>query len=118
VVLPTRSRISLTATIGLIDAVSAAGGDPEAVLRAAGVDRSILANLHGFIPCATFAHSLEVAATMTGDECFGLHFGERYPSRVWIDPRASGRSFDTGSSSRCPARRDSTTSTVLPSAST
>jgi AraC-like DNA-binding protein len=78
VVLPTRSRISLTAAIGLIDAIAAAGGDPDAVLRAAGVDRSALANPQGFIPSATFVRVLEAAATMTGDERFGLHFGERY----------------------------------------
>ena len=62
----------------MIDAIGAAGGDPDAVLRAAGIDRSTLANLQGFIPCATFAHVLEAAATTTGDDRFGLHFGELY----------------------------------------
>ena len=48
------------------------------MLRAAGINPSILGRTEGFIPCATFAHVLEVAATMTGDDRFGLHFGERY----------------------------------------
>jgi AraC-like DNA-binding protein len=39
---------------------------------------SLLANRDGFIPCTVFARLLEEAARATGDDCFGLHFGERF----------------------------------------
>jgi AraC-like DNA-binding protein len=42
------------------------------------VEPSVLANAEGFIPCAVFARILEEAARATGDDCFGLHFGERF----------------------------------------
>jgi hypothetical protein len=40
--------------------------------------QSILSDGEGFIPGSVFAHLLEEAAQSTGDDCFGLHFGERY----------------------------------------
>lgn len=70
--------IALSAAAGLGEAIAAAGGDPGQVLRAAGVDPSLLRSLEGSIPCSDFARVLEVAARTIGDDCFGLHFGERY----------------------------------------
>jgi len=70
--------ISVAATTGLIEAIVAAGGRPEAILRSVGLDRSSLADPHGFIPCAAFTRLLEDAAGSTGDSCFGLHFGEHF----------------------------------------
>ena len=69
--------ISLAATTGLMEAISAAGGDPDRVLAAVGLKRSSLDKANALIPCATFARLLEEAAQATGDHCFGLHFGER-----------------------------------------
>jgi AraC-like DNA-binding protein len=70
--------ISSAAAAGLTDAIEAAGRDPDEILRAVGLDRAAVADRHGFIPSAAFTLALEEAARVTGDECFGLHFGERY----------------------------------------
>jgi AraC-like DNA-binding protein len=70
--------MSLSATVGLIDAIAAAGADPDRVLRSAGVDRSTFSRAEGFVPSADFARVLEEAARASGDDCFGLHFGEHY----------------------------------------
>jgi len=73
-----RPTISLAATTGLIDAIKTAEGDPDQVLRAVGLDRADLSRPDGFMACADFARILEEAARVTGDDCFGLHFGEQY----------------------------------------
>jgi AraC-like DNA-binding protein len=70
--------ISLSAATGLVEAIEAAGGDPDELLRPLGLTRQSLAKPDGYIPCAQFAQLLEEAARATGDECFGLHFGERF----------------------------------------
>src|SRR4051812_19147713 len=70
--------ISVTAATGLLDAIAAAGGSAERVLRAARVERSNLARYDGFIPSTAFARLLEESAKATGDPCFGIHFGERF----------------------------------------
>ena len=71
-------RISVTAATGLIAALEAAGVSVDEILRSAGLDRAALKDPDGFIPCAAFARLLEECARATNDECFGLHFGERY----------------------------------------
>jgi AraC-like DNA-binding protein len=73
-----RPTISLAAATGLIDAIKSAEGDPDQVLHSVGLDRAALSRPDGFIACADFARLLEEAARATGDECFGLHFGEQY----------------------------------------
>ncbi len=70
--------ISITAAAGLAEAIEAAGGSPDGILRAAGLDRRALADRDGFIPALEFAAALDRAAQVTGDDCFGLHFGEHY----------------------------------------
>lgn len=70
--------ISLTATVGLINAITAARGNADQVLRTAGLDRAAISDPNGFLPCSDFALLLEEAARATGDDCFGLHFGEQY----------------------------------------
>src|SRR5258705_4652772 len=69
-----RPKISLAAATGLLDAVAAAGGNPDRLLRTFGLERPALANPDGFIASSTFALLLERAARETGDDCFGLHF--------------------------------------------
>ena len=76
-----RPMISLAAATGLLDAIAAAGGTPDRVLHQLGLERSVLANSDGFIASSTFARLLQVAAEETADECFGLHFGERFDPR-------------------------------------
>jgi AraC-like DNA-binding protein len=73
-----RPAISLAATTGLIDAIKAGEGDPDQILHSLGLDRADLSRPDGFMACADFARLLEEAARATGDECFGLHFGEHY----------------------------------------
>lgn len=70
--------ISLTAATGLIEAISAARGDVDQILDAVGLDRSTVSDPHGFLPCSDFARLLQEAARRTGDDCFGLRFGERF----------------------------------------
>jgi AraC-like DNA-binding protein len=73
-----RSTISVTAATGLLETIAAAGANPVQVLRAAGLELSELTNADAFISSSVFAHILVEAACATGDECFGLHFGERF----------------------------------------
>jgi AraC-like DNA-binding protein len=70
--------ISLSAAIGLIEAIEATGRDPAKILDPLGLDRKVFADPHGFIPAADFARVLEEAARVTGDYCFGLHLGQHY----------------------------------------
>jgi hypothetical protein len=79
-VAPVHSRplISVAATTGLLEAIAAGGSDPDLILRGLGVEPSVLRNAEGFIASSLFARILEETARATGDDCFGLHFGERY----------------------------------------
>jgi AraC-like DNA-binding protein len=62
---------------GLLEAIRAAGADPDEILKKAGVNRAALDRADGFIECSSFARLLESAAAATGDQAFGLHFGAR-----------------------------------------
>ena len=73
-----RQMISVAAMTGLIEAITAAGKDPDQILRAVGLDRSVLGNPEGFVASSIFTQLLEEASRQTGDDCFGLHFGERF----------------------------------------
>ena len=70
--------ISSAAAVGLAEAIEAAGRDAEDVLRSVGLDRAAVTDRQGFFPAAAFTLALEEAARVTNDDCFGLHFGERY----------------------------------------
>jgi AraC-like DNA-binding protein len=70
--------ISVAAMTGWLETISAAGKNPDPILSALGLDRSVLGNPEAFVPCAIFARLLEEAARQTGDDDFGLHFGERF----------------------------------------
>jgi AraC-like DNA-binding protein len=70
--------ISLNAATGLIEAISGARGDPDQILHAVGLDRSTVCDPQGFLPCADFSRLLQEAARGTGDDAFGLHFGEQF----------------------------------------
>jgi len=75
---PIRPMISVAATSGLVEAIRAAGANPDQVLRMFQLDPSVLSNTEKFIPCPVFARILEEAAGVTGDDCFGSHLGERF----------------------------------------
>src|SRR5262249_47502368 len=70
--------ISRDAATGLIEAIEATGRNADDVLRPLGLDRGLLSNPHGLIPSVDFARVLDETARATGDDCFGLHFGERF----------------------------------------
>ena len=70
--------ISVAAVAGLAEAIERAGGTPEQVLGPLDLRRDGFSAPGGFIPVADFARALEEAARLTGDDCFGLHFGEHY----------------------------------------
>jgi AraC-like DNA-binding protein len=63
---------------GLVEAIAAAGGNPDQILSTVGLERSAFGNSEGFIASSIFARILDEAARATGDECFGLHFGEHF----------------------------------------
>jgi AraC-like DNA-binding protein len=73
-----KPMISVAAASGLVEAIRAAGADSDQVLRTFRLDPSVLSDTEKFIPCAVFAGLLEEAAQVTGDDCFGLHLGERF----------------------------------------
>jgi AraC-like DNA-binding protein len=73
-----RQMISVAAMTGLLEAITAAGKDPDQILRAVGLDRSVLGNPEGFVASSIFTQLLEEASRETGDDCFGLHFGEHF----------------------------------------
>ena len=73
-----KPMMSLAAATGLVEAIKEAGADPDELLRPFGLDRSTVSDPHRFIPSSAFALILEEAARATGDDCFGLHFGERF----------------------------------------
>lgn len=73
-----RPLISLSAATGLLEAIEAAGVNPDQVLHPVGLDRAAMSRPDGFIACSDFARVLAEAARATGDDCFGLHFGERF----------------------------------------
>jgi len=68
--------ISVSAMTGLLECITAAGKDP--ILRAVGLDRSVLGNPEGFVASSVFTKLLEEASRQTGDDYFGLHFGNRF----------------------------------------
>lgn len=70
--------ISMSAAAGLLQAIEAAGANPDDVLEAIAVDRAIFSNPDSFIRVSSFARILEEAARLSSDPCFGLHFGESY----------------------------------------
>lgn len=73
-----RPMISIAAATGLLDAITAARGDPDKVLSALHLDRSVFSKTDGFIPSSIFAGILREAARVTADNCFGLHFAEHF----------------------------------------
>ena len=73
-----KPMISIASTTLLLEAIRAAGANPDQVLRAVGLDIAEFSNLDGFIESSRFAQLLEEAARATNDEAFGLHFGERF----------------------------------------
>ncbi len=52
--------------------------DPDRLLRSVGLDSAIFRHADGFIQSSQFARLLEECAHTTGDDCFGLHLGERF----------------------------------------
>jgi AraC-like DNA-binding protein len=73
-----KPTISIAVTTGLLESIATAGGDPDQILLACGLCRSDLSNREGSILCSVFTRLLDEGARATGDNCFGLHFGERY----------------------------------------
>ena len=77
--------ISIAAATGLVEAIVAAGQDPDRILRSVGLERAVFADRDAFIRAIDFARVLELTAHASGNEAFGLHFGARYhPKDVGI----------------------------------
>ena len=71
-------KVSTAVMAGLLEAIEGAGGEVGAILQACGLDRSVFANRDAFIDTILYARLLAEVARQTGDDCFGLHFGEHY----------------------------------------
>jgi AraC-like DNA-binding protein len=63
---------------GLLEAIEAAGGNLDVILPTCGLERAVFAGTEAFIETALYARLLSEVAQQTGDDCFGLHFGEHY----------------------------------------
>jgi AraC-like DNA-binding protein len=70
--------ISVAAITGWLETVAAAGTNPDRILCALCLDRSVFTNPESFVPSSSFSKLLEETARQTGDHDFGLHFGERF----------------------------------------
>jgi AraC-like DNA-binding protein len=95
--------ISIAATVGLLEAIEAGGGDSAAVLDAVGLDEQILSVKDARIPALLFARMLEESARTTGDDSFGLHFAERYNPKnvgplayIVLNSPTIGAAFENG----------------------
>ena len=73
-----KAMISIAATSGLIDAIVDAGANPDKIFETVGLRPAIFGDPDALIPSVSLIRILEEAARETGDDCFGLHFGERY----------------------------------------
>ena len=73
-----KPMISVAVTKGLVDAIAGKGASPDPILRGCGLERSNLTDPEGFISAAKLPQLLEEAARATGDDFFGLHFGEGF----------------------------------------
>jgi AraC-like DNA-binding protein len=73
-----KPTISVAATTGFIDALADADADPDAVIESVGLKHAVLQKPDAFVPAAAFTRMLEEAAHTTRDDCFGLHFGDRF----------------------------------------
>jgi AraC-like DNA-binding protein len=70
--------VSASAMTGLLDAIEAAGGNLDAILPTCGLHRAVFTDTEAFIETALYGRLLSEVAQQTGDDCFGLHFGEHY----------------------------------------
>ena len=71
--------VSVTAATGLFDAIAAAGGDPDESWWL-GLKRSTFSDPDRSSRTRRL-HSSRRRGGATGDECFGLHFGENFDVR-------------------------------------
>lgn len=71
------STISIRVAQGLVDAVAASGIDRKTFLAKAQFDTSVLDDEDGRLPRSHMFRLCELALDLTGDEAFGLHWGEQ-----------------------------------------
>ncbi|WP_315741709.1 MULTISPECIES: AraC family transcriptional regulator [unclassified Bradyrhizobium] len=74
-----RSRnILAAAATGVADFIVQTGGRPEAVFERVGIDPTCLGRKHSALDLADYVAMMEEAARETGNDNFGLRFGQRY----------------------------------------
>ena len=91
-----KPMISIAGMAGLLEAITAAGKNPDQILHALGLDRSVFVNSDGFVASSIFAQLFEEAGRQTDDDCFGLHFDERFnpkTSTPWSMSSSTRRRF-------------------------
>jgi AraC-like DNA-binding protein len=71
--------ISARAAIGLLAFIEELGVDAELLLRKTQLARAQVEDAGSLLPLHRFVHLLELAAHVSGDDCFGAHFAARYP---------------------------------------
>jgi AraC-like DNA-binding protein len=77
------ATILVRAANKLIDAVEATGVRKELFLDEVGFDATLLGDPDNRIPYSSIIAMYEQAARVTGDDCFGLHIGERVNPRMF-----------------------------------
>lgn len=70
--------ISMEFVAGAIQAAIRSGVEQQTILRVAGLTVEDIADRNKKIPVRKFVKLLESAATLSQDDCFGLHFGLAY----------------------------------------
>src|SRR5262249_24377982 len=70
--------ISVAAITCWLETVAATGTNPDQILCALSIDRSVFTDPEAFVPTSSFSKLLEETARQTGDNDLGLHFGERF----------------------------------------
>lgn len=71
--------VSVTLVRALVEEVARSGRDSDAFLRAAEIERELLADFDARLPFSRYDYAQKLALDWTGDPALGLHIGERAP---------------------------------------
>lgn len=94
---PAGGGVLAAAADGLPEQIVRDGGDPEAVLASSGVDIRLLGNMRATIDLDCYVQAIECAATSTGNDNFGLHYGQGFrPERLGLIGMVALASPDLG----------------------
>jgi len=73
-----KAFVQVAAIIGVTEALRRAGCNPDKICQAVGLQPADLRDPDASIPLPAYLNLLELAARRSGDDCFGLRFGDGY----------------------------------------